>query len=65
MPDNPPRTCQTGKKCHTYREAREMINGIRKRNHRVHSKIIPKRAYYCDRCKSYHLTSMGFDEYEA
>jgi hypothetical protein len=39
-----------------YREAHERMNATRKRQHYVHSKIIPKRAYKCDVCGYYHLT---------
>jgi len=45
-----------GKMCLSYREAHERMNTTRKRQHFVHSKTIPKRAYKCDVCGYYHLT---------
>ena len=46
-----------GKRCMTRCEAGALINDTKKRNQRIHSKHIPKRAYYCDECKSWHVTS--------
>ena len=46
-----------GKICYSYREACQMINDTRKRQHRSSSKRIPRRCYYCEVCHCYHLTS--------
>lgn len=48
---------RTGKTCYSQREANNVIGFYRsghKWNHR--SKTIPKRSYYCEYCKSYHIT---------
>lgn len=47
--------------CMSYREAHERLNGTKKRQHRVHSKVIPKRAYKCKLCGYYHLTSQSYN----
>jgi hypothetical protein len=48
-----------GKLCITTEaEANARLNGTRKRQHFVHSKIIPKRAYRCPDCGCWHLTSL-------
>lgn len=49
----------SGKLCLSEREAHEHINGIKKRQHYVHSKVIPRRAYPCKECKCWHLTSLS------
>jgi hypothetical protein len=41
----------------SYRKARETINDAHKGKAR-HKKI-PKRAYFCDKCKAWHLTSLS------
>jgi len=45
-------------------EAHSMIHGIKRRQHYLHSKVIPKRAYPCPDCGYYHLTSLPkYDTY--
>ena len=46
-----------GKLCLSYRQARQIINDTKRRQHRNHSKKIPKREYICPKCGCYHLTS--------
>jgi hypothetical protein len=43
----------------SYRLAREKINAAHKSKRQYHSKKIPKRAYFCDKCKAWHLTSLS------
>jgi hypothetical protein len=47
------------------REANEVINSFRKRRVRVHyGAKLPKRAYRCEKCGKWHLTSLaGYKEY--
>lgn len=45
-----------GKLCLSEAEARARINGTKKRQHWLHSKVIPKRACRCPDCGCYHLT---------
>ena len=54
MKDKP--LCE-GKAC---REAREILSDAKRRNHTRHSKVIPKRAYYCEVCGQWHLTSLPY-----
>lgn len=49
--------CPCGKRCYTYREARELINYAAKRAHHGRYNRIPKREYKCEECGMYHLTS--------
>ena len=44
--------------CLSEAEAHARINGTKKRQHWLHSKVIPKRAYRCPDCGCYHLTSL-------
>lgn len=54
MNDHP--TCPVeGKSCLSEREAGEIINSCR--HHRNMSKKIPKRAYRCKHCGTFHVTS--------
>jgi hypothetical protein len=46
-----------GKRCLSYREAHQQIADARRHNQRNHMKTIPKRAYHCDVCGTWHLTS--------
>ena len=52
-----------GKRCLSRREANQMISDAHRRNHNHHSKRIPKRAYYCEACGTYHLTSKNYGDY--
>lgn len=54
-----------GKLCITTEtEANSRLNGTRKRQHFVHSKMIPKRAYRCETCGFFHLTHLpAYREY--
>ena len=47
------------------REARSVINSFHKRRTRTHyGSKLPKRAYYCDKCNAWHLTSLvDYKEY--
>ena len=47
-----------GRLCLSEAEAHARINGTKKRQHWLHSKVIPKRAYRCPDCGCYHLTSL-------
>ncbi|CAK0774890.1 hypothetical protein CCP3SC15_5040001 [Gammaproteobacteria bacterium] len=51
-----PQLCQ-GKRCMSFREAHQLINDVKSRNQRNHSKKIPKRVYRCPMCGTYHVTS--------
>lgn len=42
---------------YSYRAAHEKLNDARKARHP--GKKIPKRAYYCEECGGWHLTSMA------
>ena len=42
---------------YSYRRAGEVLNAAHKRNTR--KKKIPKRRYYCDKCRQWHLTSLN------
>lgn len=60
-----------GKQCLSKAEAHSMIHGIKRRQHYLHSKVIPKRAYQCPDCGYFHLTHLpahreytGFDEFD-
>jgi len=54
-----------GKKvCYTESEAHGVINSIKRRQHFVHSKHIPKRCYRCDDCGYYHLTKKNEGDYD-
>lgn len=58
MPDDPNRQiCQCGKRCYSFREARQVIAAAKAMNHKSHVKTIPKRCYPCDICGMYHLSS--------
>ena len=46
-----------GKIRYSQREAGEVLHSITRRQHKNHSKKIPKRAYFCRKCGCYHLTS--------
>jgi len=48
---------QCGKRCFSHREDCQQIADARKNNHLHHMKKIPKRAYYCEICGAYHLSS--------
>ncbi len=52
-----PKRCQ--KISYSYSEANRMINQAHKHSwkHRNRRKKIPKRAYHCERCGTWHLTS--------
>ena len=52
-----------GQVCYSYRDAHEVINSIKRRQHFVHSKHIPKRCYPCDKCGYYHLTKKNEGDY--
>jgi len=54
--DDRRRRCH-GKICYSFREAHEQINLTKHRQHGMHSKKIPKRAYTCPVCGCWHLTS--------
>lgn len=59
----------TGKVCYTEREAGTVINSSRKHiyignNHtiksgRANSKNIPRRKYFCEECRHYHVTHLA------
>ena len=49
--------CQTGKRCLSRREACETIADAKRYNHCGHKKRIPKRAYRCPICGTWHTTS--------
>jgi hypothetical protein len=51
-------TCECGKVCYSYLGAHEALRDAKRYNHLNHKKKIPKRAYFCDVCGMYHLTSM-------
>lgn len=54
---------ETGKNCYSRRNANEIVNSQKhhkKKNVRINKGKIPLRSYYCEFCKSYHLTSMPF-----
>ena len=54
---------ETGKNCYSRRLANELVNlqkHHKKKNVRVNKGKIPLRSYYCEFCKSYHLTSTPF-----
>ena len=54
---------ETGKNCYSRRIANELVNSQKhhkKKNVRITKVKIPLRSYYCEFCKSYHLTSMPF-----
>lgn len=57
MSDTEYRLCPCGKRCLSRREANQAINDAKMRNHIQHRKHIPKRAYYCDQCGTWHTTS--------
>lgn len=50
-----------GKRNLGYREAHELINAAKHSKFQKQKKI-PKRAYYCDVCRAWHLTSQAFYE---
>jgi hypothetical protein len=43
----------------TQREANELINAVKRRQHKRHDKTIPKRAYYCKECAAWHTTHLA------
>lgn len=47
------------KRCMSQREANELINSVKKRQHIKHDKNIPKRAYFCKSCGAYHTTKLA------
>lgn len=48
----------TNKRCYSSRSADEHLNWIKGIHHpKTRSGKIPKRKYYCEYCKMYHLTS--------
>lgn len=49
--------CACGKRCLSYREARQTIADAKRTNQVNHHKHIPKREYKCDICGMYHLSS--------
>lgn len=54
---------ETGKNCYSRRVANELVNSQKhhkKKNIRINKRKIPLRSYYCEFCKSYHLTSTPF-----
>lgn len=57
MSDTEYRLCRCGKRCLSRREANQAINDAKRRNQTLHMKRIPKRAYFCDMCGSWHTTS--------
>lgn len=50
--------CECGKRCLSYREARQAINDAKRAQHIRHMKKIPKRLYRCAICGTWHLTSV-------
>lgn len=49
------------KYCYTEREAGEILNKIHGKHYGCgKKKEVPKRKYYCDDCKAYHLTHLGY-----
>lgn len=57
---SPPEARYCGEKlCLSKADAHARINGTKKRQHMVHSKVIPKRAYQCPDCGCWHLTSLA------
>jgi hypothetical protein len=57
MSDTEYRLCDCGKRCLSRREAHQAINDAKKRQHIMHMKRIPRRAYRCDICGTWHTTS--------
>ena len=53
-----------GKRCYTYRQAREIINYAPKKARHGHYKSIPKREYWCPVCKAYHVTHHKNESYD-
>jgi len=47
------------KRSMTEREAHTLINAIKRRQHKSADKHIPKRAYYCETCKAWHVTKLA------
>jgi hypothetical protein len=54
-----------GKRCYTYRQAREIINYAPKKARHGHYKSIPKREYWCPVCKAYHVTHFKNEDYNS
>ena len=44
------------KKCYSKADAQQVINFCTAKHHKQRQKNIPKRAYFCEYCNSYHLT---------
>ncbi len=54
-----------GKRCYTYRQAREIINYAPRQARRGKYKEIPKREYWCPVCKAYHVTHYKNEQYDS
>ena len=54
-----------GKRCYTFRQAREIINYAPKKARHGHYKSIPKREYWCPVCKAYHVTHFKNEDYNS
>lgn len=51
-----------GKRCYSYADAHSAINNAHKRHyHTRRKKKIPQRAYFCETCKQWHLTSNKYN----
>lgn len=50
-------TCAaTGKRCYSKRDAQGVLNSTTRSHKTRQNKVIPVRCYFCEYCKTYHLT---------
>lgn len=47
---------KTNKRCYSKEDARHTVNMARKRHWKSGAADVPKRIYYCETCRAWHLT---------